>query len=71
MHLQLPHHEAARRLDGCGYPALRNVDCEFQSGTLRLKGRVSSFYQKQVAQTVVTQIDGVRLVVNELEVAAG
>lgn len=51
------------------YYELRNVGCEFRRGTLMLSGRVSSFYLKQVAQTMVSKIDGVLEIVNGLDVA--
>jgi osmotically-inducible protein OsmY len=49
------------------FPASR-VSCEYISGVLRLRGRVSSYYQKQIAQEVVKGLEGVRDIVNEIEV---
>jgi osmotically-inducible protein OsmY len=34
-----------------------------------LRGRVRTFYQKQIAQTVVAGVDGVEQIDNEIEVA--
>lgn len=39
-----------------------------EKGALVLRGRVRSFYQKQVAQTVAIGLDGFERVINELEV---
>ena len=60
-----------RRLRGSAYSALRRVCYEFQreSGVLHLRGAVRSFYLKQVAQELVVDIDGVRLVNNQINVA--
>ncbi len=47
-------HELARaaeaELGASGYDALRRVACEFRDGILTLRGRVATFYLKQVAQ---------------------
>lgn len=48
--------------------ATQQVWCEFDQGRLLLRGQVSSFYFKQLAQEAVTGIEGVRQVVNEIEV---
>jgi osmotically-inducible protein OsmY len=36
-----------------------------------LEGRLSSFYQKQLAQEIVGHIEGVVQVVNQIEVVSG
>jgi osmotically-inducible protein OsmY len=50
------------------YNAMRRVSCECAHGVLFLRGRLSSFHHKQVAQETVARIDGVTQVVNEIEV---
>lgn len=60
---------ARERLLRSPYMSVRSVSCEFDRGVLRLRGRVSSFYQKQVAQESVTGLSGVEQVVNEVVVA--
>lgn len=42
---------ARRRLDDAAYSALRDIDCQYnrRTCTLTLRGRVASFYLKQVA----------------------
>jgi osmotically-inducible protein OsmY len=49
---------------------VRSVSCEFDRGVLCLRGRLSSFYQKQLAQETVAHLPGVKRVVNEVVVAA-
>ena len=60
-----------RRLQRSGYAALSRVSCEFQreSGVLHLRGAVPSYYLKQVAQELVRDLDAVRLVHNQINVA--
>ena len=50
------------------YRMLTTVLCECDHGVLFLKGRLSSFYHKQVAQEAVARVKGVSRVVNEIEV---
>jgi osmotically-inducible protein OsmY len=50
------------------YPELRRVTCEYHEGILTLRGRVSSYYMKQIAQTIVQHVEGVERVVNRVEV---
>lgn len=46
----------------------QNVSCQYDDGTLILKGRVSTYYLKQVAQTLVAGIDGIKRIDNQIEV---
>jgi osmotically-inducible protein OsmY len=59
---------AEDRLQHCPYLELRNVFCSFHEGVLTLRGRVSSFYMKQLAQTLVGGLAGVMELNNQLEV---
>jgi osmotically-inducible protein OsmY len=62
---------AARALDELRrstYPELWHVACEYREGILTLRGRVSSFYMKQIAQAIVQRLEGVERVVNRVEV---
>lgn len=62
--------EAAQgRLGSSPYAPLRGVTCDFREGVLTLRGRVSSFYLKQLAQTLVAKVPGVEMVVNNVEVS--
>jgi hypothetical protein len=53
-------HNAARRAERAlresSYPDLRGVACGVDEGVLVLRGRVASFYLKQIAQTIVNQL---------------
>ncbi len=61
--------EAQSRLRRSGYNELHLVSCELHEGVLTLRGHVSSFHLKQVAQTLVRDLDGVGEINNRLEVA--
>jgi osmotically-inducible protein OsmY len=60
---------ARERLRQSSHHGLRAVSCEFDRGVLRLRGRLSSFYYKQLAQETVAHLSGVREVVNEVVVS--
>jgi osmotically-inducible protein OsmY len=62
--------EALRRLRRSGYSPLEGVACDARGGSVRLLGRLPSYYLKQMAQAIVAEVEGVRLVVNRIEVAA-
>jgi osmotically-inducible protein OsmY len=59
---------AKSRLRRNAYPAVRLVSCEWDRGRLFLRGRLPSFYQKQLAQAAVAGLPGVAQVVNQTEV---
>jgi hypothetical protein len=59
---------AERALRSSPYLALRNVACDCRGGVLTLRGCLPTYYLKQVAQAVVSRIDGVRQIVNDIEV---
>jgi osmotically-inducible protein OsmY len=46
----------------------QRIWCEVLEGRLFLRGQVPSFYLKQLAQEAVVGMDGVRQIVNEIEV---
>ena len=48
--------------------AMQRLWCEFDQGHLFLRDQVPSFYFKQLAQEAVAGLEGVRQVVNEIEV---
>jgi len=70
-----PHnveHQARQRLErNCqfGY-YFRNVECCFEDGVLHLRGRVPTFYMKQVLQTLLRGIDEVEQIDNRVEVVS-
>jgi osmotically-inducible protein OsmY len=47
---------------------LRGITCKTERGILLLEGRLSTFFQKQLAQEIVANIEGVVQVVNQIEV---
>lgn len=55
-------------LQNSPYQAVRRVLCECHQGILFLRGHLSSFYEKQVAQETVAKVKGVTQVRNEIEV---
>jgi osmotically-inducible protein OsmY len=60
--------EVAACLQKTGHLFSRAVSCEYDQGVLVLRGRVPSFYLKQLAQERVTSLDGISKVVNQIEV---
>ena len=48
--------------------AFERISCKFDDGRLFLRGRVPSFYQKQLAQEAIAGMEGVDQVVNEIQV---
>jgi osmotically-inducible protein OsmY len=69
VHTQEEIAEAAKdRLRKSSYTSLQGLSCEFDHGVLFLRGKLPSFYCKQLAQAVVSGIEGVSRVVNETEV---
>jgi hypothetical protein len=66
-----PAAQAEARLRAHPYLALQRVSCECRDGVLVLRGRLPTYHLKQVAQTLVVGIDGVRRIDNQVEVAAG
>ena len=53
------------------YLAGRNLRFETEAGRVTLRGVVSSYFQKQMAQEALRHIDGVATIENDLEVAWG
>jgi hypothetical protein len=51
------------------YPLLRSLFFEYEGGVVILRGRLPSYYYKQLAQEALRGIDGVTHVVNEIEVS--
>jgi hypothetical protein len=61
---------AEGRLRGNAYLALKNVTCDFREGVLTLRGCLPSYYLKQIAQTTVFGLEGVRRIDNQIEVVS-
>jgi osmotically-inducible protein OsmY len=63
--------EAAKsRLEESPYRAVRILSCNCRRGILFLRGRLPTFYQKQLAQEAVAKLEGVLHVMNETVVDA-
>ena len=60
--------DARRRLKRCSHKPVRLVVCDYHEGILVLRGHVSSFFHKQLAQEAVRDVVGVDKVVNAIEV---
>ena len=60
------------RLANCCHFSLhwREISCCYEKGVLTLQGRVPSFYLKQVLQTTLKGIPGVRRIDNRVDVVS-
>jgi hypothetical protein len=61
---------AEDRLRHSNYLELRNVSCVYHEGVLTLRGRVPSYHIKQIAQSLLYEVDGILELNNQLEVVA-
>ena len=59
---------AVQRLHSSHNMELKRVQCEVQTGTLNIRGQVSSYYLKQLAQELVRPVAGVDRIVNHITV---
>ncbi len=60
--------EAHRRLIESPYFALRNLRCDYREGVLTVRGRVPTFYARQVALQTLRKVDAVEQLVDRIEV---
>jgi osmotically-inducible protein OsmY len=60
---------ARRRLENCGYEALKHIACNFRRGKMILQGTVPRYYHKQIAQEAVRDLRHVDIVVNDIHVS--
>ncbi len=61
-------HQVLTALEQDPYVGRRNLRFETNQGRVTLRGVVSTYYQKQMAQEAVRRVDGVDEITNELEV---
>ena len=61
---------AEARFRANSHMALRGISCKADQGVLVLEGHLSTFFLKQLAQEIVTNIEGVVQVVNHIEVVS-
>lgn len=55
-------------LESSSYRDVRLLSCECHDGVLVLRGQVSSYHQKQLAQEAVRRLPGIREIVNVVQV---
>lgn len=60
--------ELQQRLRAAGHQNLRQIECECRDGIVVLRGRVSSYYAKQLAQSVLLIDPTVQTIENLIEV---
>ncbi len=64
------HREAEERFRESSYLAVRTISCTVGDGVIHLHGSLPSHYLKQVAQELASSVEGVRQVINRIEVFA-
>jgi hypothetical protein len=65
----VPQAVAEQGLRSSRYSALKHVSCDYRGGVLVLRGRLPTYYLKQMAQEVVArQVKGVGRLENRIEV---
>lgn len=62
------HRTAEERLRDSGYFALRDVVCMAYEDVVYLHGRLPSYFLKQLAQEIAAGVEGVRRVINRIDV---
>ena len=55
-------------LSGRNFPALRRLGIEARNGTVTIRGRVTTFYEKQLSQQCRQRVAGVRQLVDQIVV---
>ena len=60
---------AQRRLRAAGREGLRSVECQWQDGTLVLRGIVPTYYLKQLAQSLFVADPEIETVENQIVVS--
>jgi osmotically-inducible protein OsmY len=60
--------QARRRLSQSPYYVVRKIHVEERQGVLTLTGRTPNYYLKQMAQTAVAGVEGVKRIVNRIDV---
>lgn len=60
--------EVARAIASSGHIPTGRLEVSTADGVVQLRGRVRSYYQKQIAQTLALNVIGSRRLVNDIEV---
>ena len=63
-----PAERVGRIYKASHYRAIRELACEFEAGVLIISGRVPNYYLKQLAQTLIRNVDGIGQIVNQVHV---
>src|SRR5262249_13392950 len=63
-------HTAEQRLRHLDSPALRNVSCIAYGGIIYLRGCVPTYHLRQTAEDLMSTVEGVIQVVNQIDVFA-
>lgn len=61
--------EVTRSLTATGRRPLRQLEVSSSEGVVTLRGRVGSYYHKQMAQAAALRVIGPRQLVNEVQVS--
>ena len=64
----LLHSHVRRVLDSSCYRVVTALECDVKSGVLTLRGVLPSFYLKQIVQSLVLQIEHVKVIDDQMEV---
>ena len=57
------------RLRSSPYPSIQRLKSRVRKGRVVLRGRVPTFFEKQIAQESIADLDGIEQVENRVEVA--
>lgn len=59
---------AERQMHDTPFLDLRQISCDYHEGVLVLRGRLPSYYLKQMAQELVIHLDGIDNIENRIQV---
>jgi osmotically-inducible protein OsmY len=59
---------AQERLRSSSYVSVQRLTCDVHEGMLTLRGRLPSFHTKQVALSLVAEVEGVEEIIDRVEV---
>ncbi|HEV3339332.1 MAG TPA: BON domain-containing protein [Pirellulales bacterium] len=62
-------HRARQTLRSSSFVSLRRLTCDVHEGMLTLRGRLPSFYARQIALSLMADIEGVEEITDRVEVA--
>ncbi|HVX14720.1 MAG TPA: BON domain-containing protein [Pirellulales bacterium] len=62
-------HRALERLRASSFVSVRRLTCDVHEGMLTLRGRLPSFYTKQIALSVLVDVEGVEEITDRVIVS--